>query len=147
MKPRFALAPVVAAALAGCGGGAGEPAGLRVPLQAENNSGVTGSAELEPGEQKSFSVVLVAEAAEDGMHAHIHDVSCAEYRRIQGFGAQVATVADSLADFSDGRSESTVGLVELAARTTGGYSINVHEQNAPYDTVACGDIPKQEEDG
>jgi hypothetical protein len=44
------------------------------------------------------------------------------------------------------RTASTVVIFDdagLAARTTGGYSINVHKRAYPYEATACGDIPKR----
>lgn len=140
--------------LPACGGGGDEPAAgppsqepLEVRLSAENRSGLSGTARLSPAQEDAMRVVVTVEGATNGMHTHIHDATCAEYRRIEGFDAQLATVSEGLADFQDGRSETTVTVLgdqtPLAARATGGYSINVHQVAAPYDTVACGDIPER----
>ena len=74
--------------------------------------------------------------------AHIHKGTCADYRKLKGFEAQLASVVDELQDVTEGRSESTV-YTSLAARTTGAYSINVHAPIQGYKVVACGDIPKR----
>jgi hypothetical protein len=119
---------------------------VEVRLEPENGSKLAGTALLEPGKTGSIDVVLSVEGALDGMHAHIHNVTCVGYRTTKGFDAQLATVANTLADFSGGSSNTNVVILEdggLRARTTGRYSINVHEPDAPYDTVLCGDIPKR----
>jgi hypothetical protein len=74
--------------------------------------------------------------------AHIHNVTCAQYRAMSSFSARLATVEDGLNALDHGRSE-TVVAVELSARTNGRYSINVHKPAHPYDVIACGDIPRR----
>ena len=127
---------------------AAEPAKLVVKLKQENRSGQSGTAVL-VSRKRGFDVVLrVSRPVRfpgNSQNAHIHDVTCAKYRRIKGFSRQLATVADSLYNLDRGRSTSTVG-VPLAKRTTGTFSINVHDDNAPYTVVACGDIPKRRRD-
>jgi hypothetical protein len=73
--------------------------------------------------------------------AHIHNVTCAQYRAMSSFSARLATVEDGLNALDHGRSE-TVVAVELPARANGRYSINVHKPAHPYDVIACGDIPR-----
>jgi hypothetical protein len=73
--------------------------------------------------------------------AHIHNVTCAKYARIRSLNGKSATIADPLTSVSRGRSTSYVYL-PLAKRTTGRFAINVHAQDYPYTTVACGNIPK-----
>ena len=73
-------------------------------------------------------------------------MTCAKYASITEFSAQLATVRETLENMRAGRSESNVFVLDkggLAARTTGGFSINVHEVEPPYEAVACGDIPKR----
>lgn len=131
------------------GGAAAETAGTSAPmtvsLATENASGQTGTATLQPGGD-TFEVHLEVAPPKkfkgEYQHAHVHDVTCAEYRKIQGFDAQLGTVVDELNDLEDGESTSTV-YAPLAKRATGAYSINVHEQNDPYTVVACGDIPRR----
>jgi hypothetical protein len=75
--------------------------------------------------------------------AHIHEGTCAEYAELTDFDAQFATVRDSLHDVVDGKSTTEVLLTPLVERTTGGYSINLHEPTGSFPTVACGDIPQR----
>jgi hypothetical protein len=63
------------------------------------------------------------------------------YAKLRGFDNQLATVRDERASLVRGRSRTTVEA-RLSERTTGRFSINVHEQNFPFTDVACGDIPK-----
>ncbi len=141
---------------AGCGGGGDDPsdapaappsstAPVTVALRAENGSGRSGTATLRRADETSMTVLI--ELTRSGTHpyepAHIHTGTCADYRRLKTYDAQAATVADELQDVRDGRSESTVYTASLAQRTTGAYSINVHEPTGDNVVVACGDIPKR----
>ena len=74
--------------------------------------------------------------------AHIHDVTCEQYRRMNSFSDQLATVENTLEPLHAGQSDSTLSGVPMSARTTGTYSVNVHEPAQPYKVVACGDIPR-----
>jgi hypothetical protein len=145
----------VAALLAACGGGDDDASPTAPPaialdepitvvLQEVNASGQSGTATLTAGADESIDVVLEIEGP-NGQHAHIHDVTCAKYASMNDFDAQLATVRETLADLAGGTSETQVTVLDggLPARTTGSYSINVHEKPPPYDAVACGDIPKR----
>jgi hypothetical protein len=157
--------PVILGALGvfGCGGDrAGGPprqassedtaAAVTFPLNEENRSGRHGEATLQPGEKippglggasgegMRVSIRITPDTGESNP-AHIHDVTCAQYRAMSSFGARLATVEDGLNAFDHGRSE-TVVAVELPARTNGRYSINVHKPAHPYRVIACGDIPR-----
>jgi hypothetical protein len=128
-------------------------AAVTFPLNEENRSGRHGEATLEPGvetppgpgggsgEGVRVSITVTPETGESNP-AHIHNVTCAQYRAMSSFGARLATVEDGLAALDHGRSE-TVVAVELSARTNGRYSINVHKTAHPYDVIACGDIPRR----
>ena len=87
-----------------------------------------------------MSITITPDTGESNP-AHIHNVTCAQYRSMSGFGTRLATVDDGLKALDRGRSE-TVVAVELPARTNGRYSINVHKPAHPYDVIACGDIPR-----
>ena len=87
-----------------------------------------------------MSITITPDTGESNP-AHIHNVTCAQYRSMSGFGTRLATVDDGLSALDHGRSE-TVVAVELPARTNGRYSINVHKPAHPYDVIACGDIPR-----
>ncbi len=121
---------------------AAEP--VTIELKEENASGQTGTATLKPaGERLDVELEVTPPKKFKGafQHAHVHDVTCAEYRKLKDFNAQLGTVVDGLSDLSRGKSTSTVAA-SLADRATGSFSINVHEEDTPYTVVACGDIPK-----
>jgi hypothetical protein len=152
---------VLALALAACGGGddGGETAAdqtttqetaepVTVDLAEEHDSGQSGTATLTPvkeGAIPTYEVVLQLEPPLEGpFPAHVHNVTCAE------FAAEVKTTADieativaALSDVRNGESKSTAPG-SLAERTTGEYSINVHDPAKQFETVACGDIPSAE---
>lgn len=127
-------------------------AAVTFPLNEENRSGRRGEATLQPGEKippgpggasgegMRVSITITPDTGESNP-AHIHNVTCAQYRSMSGFGTRLATVDDGLSALDHGRSE-TVVAVELPARTNGRYSINVHKPAHPYDVIACGDIPR-----
>lgn len=130
-------------ALAGCGGG-DEDAAVTVQMNETNGSGQTGTATLTASSDNSIQVVLeLTELEFASQPAHIHEGTCAEYAALTEFEAQLATVKDSLREVVEGKSTTDVGLTPLATRTTGGYSINVHEPTGSFPTTACGDIPKR----
>ena len=122
---------------------AGPP--VEVELSAEHESGMTGVATLKPIDGQSFEVTLTLRGGDDpaaGLPlAHIHDVTCAQYRALTDIDEQYATVVDPHHDVYE-HTSSTVVAAPLTARTTGAYSINVHSA-ATLATIACGDIPKQ----
>jgi hypothetical protein len=138
----------------GCGGsenvsGPGAPAAGPTPgkaaktvalrLEEEHRSGAFGTATVK-GDEHATSVTLRVEPGGPRYHAHIHDVSCTEYRRMTSFSAQLATVAEGLGDIVDGKSETDV-VAPLSRYGKPGFSINVHKYAEPYPVIACGDIP------
>ena len=149
----FALA--VVGLVAGCGGHRARkqpprPAVTNVAssamtflLEEQNGSGQTGKATLQSSAQGMRVLISLRNDYASSNPAHIHDVTCAQYRLITNVAKQYATVKDSLSDLRAGRSETTLGAVSLSDRTTGTYSINVHEPTYPYKAVACGDIPRR----
>jgi hypothetical protein len=131
-------------ALGGCGSDeSAEPdataeGATSLALMEENGSGVTGSVALSPGDGE-FAVTLAVKGP-DRYHAHIHDVSCADYRAIKDFNAQFDTVVETLKDVHHGESQTDVAA-PLSDFTNGKSSVNVHRFESPYPVVACGDIP------
>jgi hypothetical protein len=161
--PCFAVLGL-ALALAACGGAGterepeeGEPATeaatlpapvpdeITIELEEQNESGQAGRATLRRRGTDAFEVAIETSPPNKfpggAQNAHIHDVTCAEYAAMTDFNERLATVVDWLSSLSDGQSLTKV-VVPLADRATGSYAINVHEQNAPFTVVACGDIPK-----
>jgi hypothetical protein len=158
------LCPVIVGALGlvGCGDeqparppsqGNSKAAAITFALHEENHSGRNGEATLEaaeatasvPGGAKlegTRVTIRISPNTGGSNPAHIHDVTCAEYRAMGSFDEQLATVEDGLSALDHGRSE-TVIATELTARTNGSYSINVHKPAHPYEVIACGDIPRR----
>jgi hypothetical protein len=154
MKPAtggFLVAIVLS--LAGCGGdedgdASGRPStppapetgpggAVIVPLVEENDSGASGTATLTGAGRASVTIEL--DGSDELYRAHVHDVSCERYRRMDDFNAQLATLSEGLISVTDGRSKSELSQ-PLSSYTKAGYSINVHESAAPYPVVACGDL-------
>jgi hypothetical protein len=154
MKRRRSLAyllPLGLSLVAACGGEEETPAPARtaarsaaanatvaVPLEEQNRSGSSGTATLRGGD-RGFTVTLAVKPRREHP-AHIHNVTCEEYRAIKGFDAQLATVDESLTDVQKGRSKTSVDT-PLSRFRTGGFSINVHSYESGFPVVACGDIP------
>ena len=158
LHPRRQLAGVLLAAgvmlLAACGGDDEEGASGRssaprapetgpggaitLPLVEENNSGASGTATLTGGGD-SASVTIELRSDDGQYQAHIHDVSCQRYRRMNDFSAQLATLTEGLSNVTGGRSESDLNE-PLPTYTRSEFSINVHKFASPYPVVACGDL-------
>jgi hypothetical protein len=152
MRPRAILVTVLVL-LAACGGDdggdspgrssappapeTGPEGAITVPLMEENNSGASGTATLAGGGSASVTIEL---RADKGIYrAHIHDVSCKRYRRMNDFSAQLATLNEGLNSVADGSSESELSKPVLSY-TRSEFSINVHKFASPYPVVACGDL-------
>ncbi len=158
------VCPVIVGALGlvGCGDdqsarppsqGNSKAAAITFALHEENHSGRNGEATLEAAEatasvaggaKREGTRVTIRISPDTGGSnpAHIHDVTCPQYRAMGSFDEQLATVEDGLSALDHGRSETEI-TTELSARTNGGYSINVHEPAHPYEVIACGDIPRR----
>jgi hypothetical protein len=116
---------------------------ITIALEEQNGSRETGKATLQSSARGMRILISLRNDHASSNPAHIHDVTCAQYRRITDVDAQYATVKDTLSDLRGGRSDTTVDAVPMSARTIGTYSINVHEPSYPYKAVACGDIPRR----
>jgi hypothetical protein len=145
------LLPAGLCSLAACGGGDEQPAPERpaatqasademlvIRLKKENRSTTRGTATLKGGD-RGYHVTLAVRPKRDHP-AHIHNVTCEEYRATKGFDAQLATVAEPLTDLDKGRSETSVEA-PLSRVRTGSFSINVHSYEGGYPVVACVNIP------
>ena len=148
------LVAAVALLVAACGGdGEGNPSArpsggpapktgpdgtLTVPLVEEDDSGASGTAMLaDTGGRATMTIEL---RGDDRLYrAHIHDVSCDRYRRMNDFSAQLATLTEGLTSVARGSSKSELSE-PLSSYTRPGFSINVHEFASPYPVVACGDL-------
>jgi hypothetical protein len=111
---------------------------LIVPLVEESNSGASGTATLSK-KGATASVTIKLEGRGRQYRAHIHDVSCQQYRRMNDFSAQLATLTEGLSNVRGGRSKSDL-IEPLSRYTRTNFSINVHKDAEPYPVVACGDL-------
>jgi hypothetical protein len=111
---------------------------LVIRLKQQNRFTTTGTATIKGGD-RGYSVRLAVKPKDDHM-AHIHNVTCAEYRATKGFDAQLATVDEPLTDVEKGRSETSIEA-PLSSVRTGGFSINVHSYEGGFPAVACAHIP------
>jgi hypothetical protein len=155
------LGPLLPAGLVGlvaCGGGDERPAPAETAaptatavaaeadatvafkLREENGSGISGTARLRGGDN-GFTVMLAAKRPRTSGPAHIHNVTCEEYRALKDFDAQLGTVSVALADLVDGKSRTPVDKGPMSEYRTGSFSINVHSYDGGFPVVACGDIP------
>jgi hypothetical protein len=120
------------------------PSTITVELTEQNGSGQNGTATLRERQDGTFDVLIEMSPPSKfpgaAQNAHIHNASCTEYAAMTDFNKRLATVVDWLSSLAKGGSSTKVA-VPLTERATGTYAINVHEQNAPYTVVACGDIP------
>jgi hypothetical protein len=119
---------------------------ITVALHEVHHSGQHGSAVLTP-HGKTFTVRISLSASKrfPGPYPndHIHDVTCKQYARIKGVGAQYGTVVVPLSPIPMSLRASTNVSQPLSKYTTGHYAINVHANDAAYTTTVCGDIPKR----
>jgi oxalate decarboxylase/phosphoglucose isomerase-like protein (cupin superfamily) len=102
-------------------------------LQEQNNSGITGTVELEPVDTESIKVVIELDGSPAGAShpAHIHPGTCADLD---------PTPEYPLENVVDGRSETTLEASSLEV-FTGEYAVNVHDADDPSRYVACANIP------
>jgi hypothetical protein len=107
---------------------------VTLPLNAESNSGLTGTATLvAQGNQTKVVIDLPGEPAGASLPAHIHQGQCGP--------ALNPKPVFPLHSVEDGTS-TTVVNVPLRTLTGGRYAINVHESASNLErSVACGDIP------
>ena len=102
----------------------------KVKLDAQNNSGESGTATLTPAGD-STNVVLDVKGAEGTQPTHIHKGTCATLDPKPSF---------PLSPVVNGKSETTV-KASMKDLTSGGYAINGHKSAQDLKTyVFCGDI-------
>jgi hypothetical protein len=103
-------------------------------LEEQNDSGITGTVELEPVDTERIRVRIELNGSPAGAShpAHIHPGSCANLD---------PTPAYPLENVVGGESETTLDASALEV-FTGEYAVNVHESEANAQRyVACADIP------
>ena len=122
-----ALFTVLAVVVVASGASAQE---TKVKLDAQNNSGESGTATLTPAGD-STKVVLDVKGAEGTQPTHIHKGTCDKLDPKPAF---------PLSPVVNGKSETTV-KAPMKDLTTGGYAINGHKSAQDLKTyVFCGDI-------
>jgi hypothetical protein len=133
---RFSISVVIGAVMlmmmALSAGAAGNS--VTVQLQAQNNSGESGTATLTDMGNNQTKVTLNLSGAPAGVAqpAHIHEGTCANLN---------PTPKYPLTNVMDGKSDTTVN-VSLSSIMTGGFAINVHKSAAEVSTYfSCGNIP------
>ena len=110
-------------------------------LGREHRSGSSGKVTVKGGD-RGFTVALAVKPKRDHP-AHIHNVTCKQYRALKDFDAQYATVDVALSDVAKGKSKTAVDA-PLSDFRTGGYSINVHSYAGGFPVVALGIFPPGE---
>jgi hypothetical protein len=107
---------------------------LTVALQAQNDSGESGTATLTQTDGGVNVVLAITGAPASAQPAHIHDGTCADLKG----------VADPLTSATDGKSTTMLKGVTIDQLLKGTYAINVHESAANLGKyVACGNIVAQ----
>jgi hypothetical protein len=106
---------------------------ITVQLQAQNNSGESGTATLtDMGNNQTHVVLKLTNPPADAQPAHIHEGTCANLN---------PTPKYPLTNVTNGASDTTVN-VSLASLMTGGFAINVHKSAAEASVYySCGNIP------
>jgi hypothetical protein len=133
------LAFVAVLVVVGCGGqeNGEEVAGaqaLTLDLEAQNDSGQSGTARLTADDEKTRVVVELANPPDVAQPSHIHMGTCDE----------IGDVVAPLENVVEGRAESVVDM-SLAELRRGGLIVHAHKSEADYDTsVACAEIPATE---
>jgi hypothetical protein len=150
-KPKLAvLGAAVGLGLAAFAGGASPASGaesVRAPraftvqLLSRNGSDLTGKARFVPRGKRSFVVLITVQGGPGGgsygYMAHVHTGPCSIEPTIER-----PRIADGLNNVMRNRSRTTVKH-SLARYRRGKHSLNVHEPNAPYGVLACGDLPRR----
>ena len=105
---------------------------VTVPLTAQNNSGVSGTATLtDMGSQTQVVINVTGEPAGASEPAHIHVGAC----------PNPGAVKYPLNNVENGTSTTTVNA-PLSVITAGNMAVNLHESKANISHyVSCGDIP------
>lgn len=127
----YLLIVAMVAALAAFGTASAETT-VSVPLDAQNGSGVSGSATLTAsGNQTIVAVTVTGEPAGASEPAHIHVGAC----------PNPGSVKYPLNNIENGTSTTTVNA-PLSAITAGNMAINLHESKANISHyISCGNIP------
>jgi Cu/Zn superoxide dismutase len=109
------------------------PAGLTIPISAQNNSGETGTATITDVDGGVLvKVSITGEPSGASQPTHIHQGTCAKLNPVP---------YKPLTDTVDGASVTTVKGITVAQLKNGAYAINVHLSAADLGHyVACGNL-------
>jgi hypothetical protein len=122
----------------GDGGGGGGSGGddiqpVTIMLQEMNNSGKSGTAELQPGAASTDITIALEPPEGDNESIHIHTGTC------DSPGAEVAhDIGFTTAGLGQGQA-----FVTLPELTTGEYVLDIHSAQNPDEVIMCGAIPEQ----
>ncbi len=130
---RLSLAVMIAAlAIMLAAASAAAQNSITVQLNAQNNSGESGTATLTAMGNQTKVTLNLQNAPSNPQPAHIHPGTCANLNPQPKY---------PLTNVQNGTSETTVNA-SLDSLMTGGFAINVHKSAAEIQTyVSCGDIP------
>jgi hypothetical protein len=139
---RHGLLAVTVLALAGCGGdGGGGGAGgggsdeiqpVTVRLNEVNNSGKTGTAELQPGAASTDITIALEPPQGDNQPIHIHRGTCE---------SPEAEVAHDLGFTTAGLGQGQAFVLQPEL-TTGEFVIDIHDHRSD-EVIVCGAIPER----
>src|ERR1700729_2169546 len=111
------------------------PGGIRVKLEAQNNSGENGTATLTQVGKDTLVVLAFPDTSMPAQPAHIHTGTCAKLDAAPKY---------PLNNIVNGQSTTTLKNLSLASLQNGNFAINVHKSTSDIKTyVACGNIPKR----
>jgi hypothetical protein len=142
---RHGLLVAVVLALAGCGGGGDGDGGggggavgggedvqpVTVQLKEMNNSGKSGTAELQSGAASTDITIALEPAQGENEPIHIHKGTC---------DSPAAEVVHDIGFTTAGLGQGQA-FVPLPELTTGEYVLDIH--NAQDEVIMCGVIPKR----
>lgn len=125
-------------AATGCG-----PTVVKITMNADNNSGQKGFAEITDRGARGISVTVetnTPEYTEVPQNAHIHTGNCGEVGEIAGALDPLKALTDK-----PGRYGSTTELPSFPFSNfkAGDWIINVHDPRDKLVYVSCGEIPRQ----
>jgi hypothetical protein len=137
----LALSALTLAACGGDGGGNGSGGGgsgddiqpVTIMLEEQNNSGKSGTAELQPGAASTDITIELQPPQGDNEAIHIHTGTC---------DSPAAEVAHDIGFTTAGLGQGQA-FVSLPELTTGEYVLDIHSAKNPDEVIMCGAIPEQ----
>jgi hypothetical protein len=141
---RPSLLPLMVFMLAACGGDGGGSAGgggggggedvqpVTITLEEMNNSGKSGTAELQPGAASTEIAIALEPGQGDNETIHIHKGTC----------DSPGEVAHDIGFTSSGLAQGQA-FVNLPELTTGEFVVDIHSATKPDQVIMCGAIPER----